>query len=92
MSANIWVLAARLLATELGAEQYTVNAEIVRHYLMKGVAEEVRQTLGLGRFPGEHGAGNFKTPKRVAQFSEAIARASAIIARVAHPAQPHEGQ
>jgi hypothetical protein len=51
----IRAVAGRLSAAESGAEQYAVNAEIVRHYLMKGAAGEVREALGLGRFPGEQG-------------------------------------
>lgn len=51
----IRAVAGRLSAAQSGAEQYAVNAEIVRHYLMKGAAGPVREALGLGRFPGEQG-------------------------------------
>jgi hypothetical protein len=52
---NIRAVAGRVSAADSGAEQYAVNAEIVRQYLMKGAAGEVREALGLGRFPGEQG-------------------------------------
>lgn len=51
----IRAVAGRLSAAESGAEQYAANAEIVRHYLMKGAAIEVRKLLGLERFPCEQG-------------------------------------
>ncbi len=45
----------RLLAADNGGEHYAVNVAIVREYLLKGAAGEVRAALGLERFPGEQG-------------------------------------
>jgi hypothetical protein len=48
-------VAGRLIAADNGGEHYAVNVGIVREYLLKGAAGEVRAALGLERFPGEQG-------------------------------------